>query len=201
MPSTQRNQQLIPDDYRKESDTTENSSSLSSPIIVDMPSTPHTMRPMMHTLPSTVQGPPMGPPHATTPTPTNNALLLNMHQIMMQIQTDLACSNAHISELEQRNQELHDKMPAARYLCLRTSEVHKEMRQPVSPAARSSQLVLRTPEPRSPCFKSEIFPEDLPSQGHLDNMPRGYLVMYADPILTHLTPRHAMFEDSHPTPQ
>jgi hypothetical protein len=171
MPSTRRNQQLIPNNYHEESATAKNSSSLSSPIIVDMPSTPCTMCPTMHTPPSTVQGPPMGPPHATTPTPTNNALLLNMHQIMMQIQADLACSNAHISELEQHNQELCDKMPVAHYSHSRTSEVHEEMRQPVSPVACSSQLVSHTPEPRSPCFESEIFPEDLPSQGHLDDMP------------------------------
>jgi hypothetical protein len=69
----------------------------------------------------------MGLPHAAMPTPTNDALLLNMHQIMMQIQADLAHSNARIAELEQCNQELHDEMPAARYSCSCTSEVHKEM--------------------------------------------------------------------------
>jgi hypothetical protein len=127
MPSTRQNQQLIPDDYCEDSATTENSSSLSSPIIMDALSTPHTTCPAMHTPPSMVQGPPMGPPHAATPTPTNDTLLLNIHQIMMQIQADLACSNAHISELKQSNQELCDETPAAHYLHSCTSEVHEEM--------------------------------------------------------------------------
>jgi hypothetical protein len=125
----------------------------------------------MHTLASMAQGPPMGLTHAAMPTPTNNTLLLNMHQIMMQIQADLACSNARIVELEQCNQELRDETPVACYLHSCTSEVHEEMQQPVSPTVCSSQLISRTPEPRSPHFESEIFPEDLPPQGHLDDMP------------------------------
>jgi hypothetical protein len=65
----------------------------------------------------------------------------------------------------------------------------------------SSQLISRTPEPRSPRFKSEIIPEDLPPQGHLDDTPQGHLVTYADPVLAHPTPQHTMFEDLRPTPQ
>jgi hypothetical protein len=159
------------------------------------------MCPTMHTPPNTVQGPPMGPPHTAMPTPTNDTLLLNMHQIMMQIQADLACSNARIAELEQCNQELHNETPMAHYSHLHTSEVHEEMQQTVSPMACSSQLVLCTPEPRSPHFESKIFPEDLPPQGHLDDTPRGHLVTYMDPILAHPTPRHVMFKDLRPTPQ
>jgi hypothetical protein len=47
---------------------------------------------------------------------------------------------------------------AAHYLCSCTSEVHEEMRQPVSPMACSSQLISHTLEPRSPHFESKIFP-------------------------------------------
>jgi hypothetical protein len=124
MPSTQQNPQPVPNEYCKESATTKNSSSLSSPVIVDAPSMHHTMHPMMQTLPNTMQGPPMGQTPITTPTPSNDPMLLTM-QHMMQQMDDMACANVQMradmacnsmqmlvcmAELENQNQELHEEV-------------------------------------------------------------------------------------------
>jgi hypothetical protein len=123
MPSTQQNPQLVPDEYREESATAKNSSSLSSPVIIDTPSTPHTMHPMMQTLPNTMQGLPTGQPPIATPTPNNDPMLLM--QCMMQQMDDMAHANAQMqadmahnsmqmlvrmAELENQNQELHEEV-------------------------------------------------------------------------------------------
>jgi hypothetical protein len=65
----------------------------------------------------------------------------------------------------------------------------------------SLQFASCTPEPQSPHFETETFPEDLAPQGNLDDMPQGHSVTYVEPVITHLTPQCAMFKDLHHTPQ
>jgi hypothetical protein len=119
MPSTWRNQQLIPDDSREDSATAESSSSLSSPVIVVMLSTPHTAHPTMQTLLSTLQAPPMGLLPASSPPPNESLMLMTMMQEMMaemacsnvQVHVQLASTNKCMLELELCNQELRDTIP------------------------------------------------------------------------------------------
>jgi hypothetical protein len=112
MPSTRQNPQLVPDEYCEESATAENSSSLSSPVIIDAPSTPRTTHPAMQTPPNTAQGPPMGQPPIATPTPNNDPMLLM--QCMMQQMDDMAHNSvqmlARMAELENQNQELREEV-------------------------------------------------------------------------------------------
>jgi hypothetical protein len=146
MPSTQQNQQLIPDDYHKDSATTESSSSLSSPVVVGTLSTPHMAHPAMQTPPSTSQAPPMGLPPAS-PTPNESSMLMTMMQQMMaemarsnvQVHAQLASTNNRISELKLCNQELHGAIPV-------THDLRLHMGHSLSPE-HSSQFASCTPEP------------------------------------------------------
>jgi hypothetical protein len=214
MPSTQRNPQLVPDEYREESATAENSSSLSSPVIIDVPSTPRTMHPAMQTPPNTTQGPLMGQPPIATPTPNNDPMLLM--QCMMQQMDDMAHANvqmqadmAHnstqmlvcMAELENQNQELCEEV-MTRNSQLPIHKRYARTRQPVSPAAHSAWFASHTSDHRSPRFEPKTFPNELMPQENLDDTPWGHSIMYTPlAAINQPTPRHVIFEDSHHSPR